>query len=113
MSRMMIGLLVLFLAVAGCGIPYRGTMYTDEVLFSLYEPQIRKGKTTEQEIREWFGDPWMVTKDLQGRPQLVYLFRGGELRMDVVLKDGIVLEHEVIRHGGEGNPEDEGTIRIR
>lgn len=111
MMRTMIAGSLLIILITGCGLPYRGTRYTDSALFTIYEPEIENGKTTEQEIRAWFGEPWMVSTDLQRRPQLTYLFRGGQLRLDVVIKDGLVYDHVVIRHGGEGDVKGRGEIK--
>lgn len=106
----------LFLFIAGCslssyeGPPYQGNLYNNTILFHMYEPKIKDGETTEKQILEWFGYPAMVSTDLQGRPQYIYLFERGQRRMDVVFKDGIVYDHGVIFHGGDGT--DRGDIRL-
>jgi hypothetical protein len=97
MYKMMGGSFVLLLIMAGCGIP-QGSWYKDELLLTRYETSIAHGKTTEQDIREWFGEPWVVTKDLQGRPQFIYFFRGERIRLDVVFNTaGIVVDHNITR----------------
>lgn len=101
MRNIVLGNLLVILLL-GCGLPYRGTTYTDSALFTLYEPLIENGKTTEQEIRTWFGDPWAISRDLQGNSQFIYLFRHGETRLDIWLnKEGIVYDHDFLHQGGE------------
>ncbi len=96
----MSGLLLTF--VLGCGVPYQGTLYTNSILYHIYTPKIINGKTTEQEIRQWFGDPWQVSTNAYGRTQFTYLFGRGQRRLDVDFKDGVVYTHDTIWYGGDG-----------
>lgn len=91
---------LLILVLVGCGFPHRETMYTNPLSFAQYTPRIQDGKTTEQQIREWFGNPWLVTKDSQGKTKLTYLGRGGKTRLEVAIQEGIVYDHTIFREVG-------------
>lgn len=94
------GGLLLILVFGGCGDPYPRTLYPDPVLFNSYEPRIVHGKTSEEEIRRWFGPPWSVTKEFLGnRERFVYIFRDESLRMDVLLQNGVVIDHSFTNRG--------------
>lgn len=100
MYKTVIRSFLLILVLVGCGFPHGETMYTSSISFDQYEPRIKEGKTTEQQIREWFGDPWLVTKDSQGKSKLIYLSRGGRVRLEVVIQEEIVHDHTIFRDVG-------------
>lgn len=104
-------LLLTLVIFSGCSVPYQGTLYTDSTLYHIYVPKIRDGETTDQEIRDWFGEPWLVTTNAYGRTQFTYLFGRGQRRLDVDFKEGVVYTHDTIWQGGDGT--DREDIRIR
>jgi hypothetical protein len=102
--------------LTGCAMeaPYRGEQmywgrggYNDGFFWSLYGSNLENGKTTEAQVRHWFGPPWLVTKDQQGRTQYLYLFGGFGPRVDLSFDEqGVLVTHFVLRgEGGEtGTP---------
>lgn len=62
----------------------------------MYIPRIRDGVTTEQHIREWFGQPWMSVNDSPETRRFVYLTGGKGRRLDVTFtQEGIVSSHSL------------------
>lgn len=96
--RLMGGLL-LFVVITGCGIPSGEISHRDTALLNVYQPRIVRGKTTTEELQQWFGPPSLITEDGQGRKNYVYLFQGGDIRLDILMQDGAVYRHEVTQPG--------------
>ncbi|RMF87706.1 MAG: hypothetical protein D6736_12210 [Nitrospinota bacterium] len=94
-----VGVLLMF--ATGCGLPYRSSDYTDFTLFTRYTLAIQNGVTTEQQIRQWLGKPWAITRGVQGTRQYIYLFRQGQTRLDLWFVHGVVIDHDFVHQGGE------------
>jgi hypothetical protein len=96
----------LLLGLLGCSTLAQrpGQSYTDPMLLDLYEGRIVHGETTERQIRDWFGPPWLATRDNYRRPQLIYRFGANEaLELRITLRDGVVIGHQV--HATPPGPE--------
>lgn len=76
---------------------YADRQGTAGVFYQLHQFDIVDHVTTEAEVREWFGSPWVESTDRLGRKTMIYLFRGKfSPRVDVMVENGVVVSHFVL-----------------
>ena len=107
--KILIAVFVVISTVAGCGIPFEKVsqpFYSTHEIISLHEI-LREGKTTEEYLIMQLGIPTIDGTDTLGNKKWIYLStpgRGNEVRLDVIFKDGIVIDYKL-------DGEDSGILR--
>ncbi|MBI5287046.1 MAG: hypothetical protein HY878_05600 [Deltaproteobacteria bacterium] len=99
--------LIVLIPLSACGVPFQKAsqpFYYAHDIRTTYAV-IQEEKSTEEDLLRWLGRPTIEGLDTLGRKKWIYLSSPTsekEIRLDVIFKDGVVVDYRLDASDGAG-----------